>query len=207
MSLIILLAPMKGSKTTELLRLLVSETFANQRALYINHSLDTRSADPFSTHNPLLKKSLRSGSVGSYPISEVDSHSIRFISDLDDAIYNKYDVIGVDEAQFFDDIEHIIHLVDVLKKRVYIAALNGDYKRNVFGKVYKLFSHADDIRFLRDVWCVECANEANPAKAMTKAIFSHRANDATGNQIEVGADNYEPLCRQCYISKNSKAKK
>lgn len=199
---------MQGGKTTEILRLLTGETFAKQKPLYINHSLDTRSTAPFSTHNPLYKVAHLKG---------ISSLSVSLLKDVPDDIYNKYDVIGIDEAQFFEDIEHVIHLVDVLKKRVYVCGLNGDYQRKVFGSIYKLIPHADDIRFLKDVWCVHCANPPTEgtmppkkrAKAnkdiqpkMTRALFSHRITDTSGSQIEVGASNYIPLCRECYLKNN-----
>jgi thymidine kinase len=201
-SLTILLSSMQGGKTTEILRLLTGETFANQKALYINHSLDTRSAAPFSTHNPLYKVS---------HLKNISSLSTTKLKDIPNDIYNKYDVIGIDEAQFFEDITYVIHIVDNLKKRVYVCGLNGDYQRNVFGSIYKLIPHADDIRYLKDVWCVYCAEGSTPSKSsplkkrkytepkMTRALFSHRISDSTGSQIEVGASNYVPLCRECYL--------
>lgn len=199
-SLTLLLSSMRGGKTTEILRLLTSETFANQKALYINHSLDTRSAAPFSTHNPLYKNTHLKG---------ISSFSTSKLIDIPDDIYNKYDVIGIDEAQFFEDIIYVTHLVDDLKKRVYVCGLNGDYQRNVFGLIYKLIPHADDIRYLKDAWCIYCAQGYacdSPLKKrkiteskMSRALFSHRISDTTGSQIEIGASNYVPLCRTCYL--------
>jgi thymidine kinase len=190
-SLTIFLGNMFSGKTSELLRVLTNASYVHN-ALYINHRLDNRSDQPYSTHNTLIKPKLLND-------TKIEMFSILYLQDVPLDVYNKYDTIGIDEAQFFEDLDFVITLVDKLGKSVYVAGLNGDYLRQTFGKIHKLIPHADDIRVLKDAYCVGCA--ANRKK--TQSVFTHRKCDNSHDQIEVGNDNYVPLCRQCYLYRSS----
>ena len=91
--------------STELLRRLFKESAIGVKCIYINHLNDTRSVEGFSTHNPLYKEKLSSES------------GVTFVStkDLSSVDVSRYDVIGVDESQFFDNLlRDILHWVDDL---------------------------------------------------------------------------------------------
>jgi thymidine kinase len=99
------------------------------------------------------------------------------------------DVVGVDEAQFFDN--EIASVCDELASRgirVIVAGLDMDYLGNPFGQMPNLLAKADYITKLHAI-CVRCGNIAN---------YSYRKapND---DQVMLGAkDVYEPRCRTCY---------
>ena len=99
------------------------------------------------------------------------------------------EVIGIDEAQFFDD--QIPDVCDELAKRgirVIVAGLDMDYLGKPFGQMPSLLAKADFVTKLHAI-CVKCGHIAN---------YSYRkvANDA---QVMLGAkDSYEPRCRSCY---------
>jgi len=57
----------------------------------------------------------------------------------------QYDIIGIDEGQFFPDLVELV----LLKKIVIVAALNADYKMEPFPNVSKLISKADKIKLLK----------------------------------------------------------
>ena len=99
------------------------------------------------------------------------------------------DVIGVDEAQFFDnEIANVCDQLATRGIRVIVAGLDMDYLGNPFGQMPNLLSKADYITKLHAI-CVRCGNIAN---------YSYRKvpND---DQIMLGAkDVYEPRCRTCY---------
>lgn len=197
MSLTLLLSPMYGGKTFELLRLLSIEQHANNRVLFIGHSLDNRSGQPFSTHNPLIKRKLdnMNSASGTTRVGEdIKMLSLQYLSDLDITIYNNYQVIAIDEAQFFTDIEFVIDLVDKYKKIVYVAALNGDSRKSLFGNIYKLIPHVSDIIFLKGAICMNCRRDGK----RSTGLFSHRVVDSGGGQIQIGAEYYISVCRECY---------
>ena len=78
---------MYSQKSTSLLRELSADAAIGLKVLYVNHSIDTRSSDAFSTHNPLIK-------IGA------DIKGMKFIKspDLFGLDVSEFDVIGIDEA-------------------------------------------------------------------------------------------------------------
>jgi len=104
------------------------------------------------------------------------------------------DVILINEGQFFEDLYEVcINMVEKWDKRVHIAALDGDFKQQVFGDVLKLIPKCDDYIKLHAL-CAYC-------KDGTKAPFSHRISEES-EQISIGVTNYVPLCRKCYTKVN-----
>ena len=127
-------------------------------------------------------------------LSTHDKHMISCIqSHLLKDVYSqmeKTDVILINEGQFFQDLyDIVIELVEVKHKIVHIAALDGDFKRNMFGQILQLLPKCDDYLKLHAL-CAKC-------KDGTKASFSHRISHEN-EQISIGSDNYIPLCRKCY---------
>jgi thymidine kinase len=99
------------------------------------------------------------------------------------------DVVGIDEAQFFD--EGIISVCEELAlngTRVIIAGLDMDYLGRPFGQMPNLLAIADYITKVHAI-CVKCGSIAN---------FSYRKS-AANEQVLLGAtDIYEPRCRICF---------
>ena len=76
------------------------------------------------------------------------------------------------------------------KKRVYVCGLDGDFKRRIFGKILNIIPLSDNVRKLKAI-CKRCKKN--------DAIFTHRKNSKTNNQIVIGDCNmYTSLCRSCY---------
>lgn len=182
MSLEIIIGPMFSGKTTELLRRLTGYNAINKKCIYVNSSLDTREDNNFSTHNPLIK-SLNIDSI------KVDNINYEFLKDVRD-----YDVIGIDESQLFNGTLEVCvrTLVDEMNKIVIVSGLNGDYKRCKFGKILDLIPHCDSINKLYP-YCKTCSEDGK----VTKALFSKRICE-TDNVIDIGYNNYIPVCRLCY---------
>jgi thymidine kinase len=99
------------------------------------------------------------------------------------------EVIGVDEAQFFDD--YLVKVCKSLaseKKRVIIAGLDTDFRGNPFGPMPLLMCEADFLDKLRAI-CMICGNPASCTQRKTKQT----------RQIVVGeTDIYEARCRNCF---------
>lgn len=98
-------------------------------------------------------------------------------------------VIGIDEAQFFDD-----GLIDVCNQlansgiRVIVAGLDMDFMGKPFGPIPKLMAVAEDVTKVHAV-CVHCG---------ALAQFSHRLAKTDKLVLLGETDSYEPLCRRCY---------
>jgi len=100
------------------------------------------------------------------------------------------DVVLINEGQFFSDLFEATLLLLVSKKKVYIAGLDGDFKRNKFGQMLDLIPMCDTVTKLTSL-CSQCKNG-------TKAIFSKRIT-CEKQQTLVGSDNYIPVCRNCFF--------
>lgn len=99
------------------------------------------------------------------------------------------DVIGIDEAQFFDEeLPGVCDKLAVQGMRVIIAGLDMDFKGEPFGPMPQLLAKADFITKLHAI-CVKCGNIAN---------YSYRKKP-TEEKILLGEkDVYEPRCRECF---------
>jgi thymidine kinase len=165
---------MFSGKTEELIRRLKRAKFAKQRVEIFKPAIDTR----YSDENVV---SHDSHSIASTPIDSSAS-ILLFTSEID--------VVGIDEAQFFDK-----GLVDVCNQlanngvRVIIAGLDMDFRGVPFGPRPDLCAIADEVSKVHAI-CVKCGD---------LAAYSHRTvkND---KQVLLGETaEYEPLCRHCYL--------
>ena len=99
------------------------------------------------------------------------------------------DVVGIDEAQFFDDeIVTVCNQLSLQGVRVIIAGLDMDYSGRPFGQMPDLLATAEYITKLHAI-CVRCGNIAS---------YSYRKTTHE-TQVVIGErDIYEPRCRYCY---------
>lgn len=164
---------MFSGKTEELIRRLKRASFARQRVEIFKPVLDTRysESDVVSHDN---------NSIPSTPVDT--SASILLLS-------SEIDVVGIDEAQFFDE-----GLTDVCNElanhgvRVIIAGLDMDYKGVPFGPIPGLCAIADEVTKVHAI-CVKCGD---------LAYISHRTV-ADDKRVLLGEkEEYEPLRRRCY---------
>lgn len=172
---------MFSGKTEELIRRLKRAKYAKQRVEIYKPQIDTRySEQEVVSHD--------SNSILSTPVPS--SGSILLLA-------NNVDVVGIDEAQFFD-----MHLVDVCNElanrgiRVIVAGLDMDFRGNPFGPMPNLMAIAEHITKVHAI-CVHCGDLAQ---------YSHRTTHADKLVLLGETDIYEPLCRLCYnraISKES----
>ena len=161
---------MFSGKTEELIRRLKRAKFARQRVAIFKPAMDTRySEEEVVSHD--------SNSIASTPIDSSAS-ILLFSSDKD--------VVGIDEAQFFDE-----GLVDVCNQladngiRVIVAGLDMDFKRIPFGPIPALLAIADEVTKVHAI-CVKCGNLAYATHRITKS----------DKRVLLGEKaDYEPLCR------------
>jgi len=172
---------MFSGKTTELCRRLNILQILGLKCVYINSNIDNRSNNNFSTHNKMLNK------------ISFDSYKMKDLSNLTKFV-NKYDVFGIDEIQFFNNIiEPILELVEKHGKKIIISGLNGDSNRNLFGEMHLLIPHSDNIDKI-DSYCVKCYRKG----IQRNGIFSKK-EIKNSEIITVGGTNkYISVCRECY---------
>jgi len=131
-----------------------------------------------------------------YSVEEVVSHDENTITStpVDSSanillLASGVEVVGIDEAQFFDD-----GLVDVCNQladrgmRVIVAGLDMDYKGEPFGPMPDLMAVAEYVTKVHAI-CVKCGKLAN---------YTHRISEDDQLIVLGETDIYEPLCRNCY---------
>ena len=190
--------PMFSGKSTEILRRLTIEAEMGLRVLYINHTTDDRSKDSFSTHNPLYKSS----DCIDGKIKFSFTNSLEYI--IECGKINEYDVIGIDEANFFGDnlFSPVIKMIEEYNKHVIVSGLPLDFERKMFGQISQLGDLADEVVTLKSC-CKMCITQTPPLRS--DALFTHRISKENTSQIETGGkDKYMPVCRKCYLELNKK---
>ncbi|MFI3280581.1 MAG: thymidine kinase [Rikenellaceae bacterium] len=164
---------MFSGKTEELIRRMRRAQFANQKVEIFKPRIDVRySVEGVVSHdaNAILSTSVES-----------PQNILLLSSDVE--------VVGIDEAQFFDS-----SLVDVCRQladsgvRVIIAGLDMDFLGKPFGPMPALMATAEYVTKVHAI-CVRCGNLAH---------HSHRLS-ADESQVLLGEkESYEPICRHCF---------
>lgn len=164
---------MFSGKTEELIRRMKRAKIAQQKTMIFKPKVDTRySEDKVVSHN--------ANAIDSIPVAKAEE-----ILEL----ANGYEVIGIDEAQFFSDI-----LVEVCNRladkgiRVIVAGLDMDFAGKPFGPIPRLFAIAEYVSKVHAI-CMRCGKLAQ---------YSHRLSDNDKQFLLGEKDIYEPLCRKCY---------
>lgn len=136
-----------------------------------------------------------------YSVEEVVSHDDNAIhsTPVDSAtnillLANEVEVVGIDEAQFFDDgLVSVCNQLANSGVRVIVAGLDMDYRGIPFGPMPKLLSIAEYVTKVHAI-CVRCGTLAN---------YTHRLSEDDKLIVLGETDIYEPLCRSCYYKANS----
>ncbi len=164
---------MFSGKTEELIRRLKRVQFANQKVEIFKPMLDIRySQDHVISHD--------SNSIRSTPV-ELSTSILLYATDVE--------VVGIDEAQFFD-----AGIVDVCQRlaangvRVIVAGLDMDYLGNPFGQMPNLMAVAEHVTKVHAI-CVKCGNIAQ---------HSHRLTKSDKLVVLGEKESYEPICRHCF---------
>jgi thymidine kinase len=163
---------MFSGKTEELIRRLKRARIANLKVEIFKPAIDVR-------YDETQVVSHDANAIQSTPID--NSQTILLLAE-------GVDVVGIDEAQFFDD--QIIHVCETLALRgvrVIVAGLDMDYLGRPFGQMPNLLAVADYITKLHAI-CMKCGNIAN---------VSFRKTSQEGQVLLGEKETYEPRCRIC----------
>lgn len=180
----LILGPMFSGKTSKLIEIYKQYSFCNIPLVVINYEGDTRySPTDLVTHDKVKINCIQSDNL------------LAVINEQIDVFTNNGSLaVLINEGQFFSDLySSVYQMVNEHKCHVYVAGLDGDFKREKFGQMLDLIPICDKVYKLHSL-CVFC-------KDGTKAIFSHRKDKKCKSQKQIGTDDiYVPLCRECYKS-------
>ena len=176
-SIEVITGSMFSGKTEELIRRLRRAELAGLGVLIFKPSYDSR---------------YHTGRIVSHDQNSIPCESVNSSLEIPRIIQEKGDqiqVIGIDEAQFFDaEIIDIVRSLSFQNYRVIIAGLDMDFLGNPFGPMPTLMAVAEDVTKARAI-CSDCGNEATFS-------FRHHGDSET---LMLGAqDQYRPLCRSCF---------
>ena len=164
---------MFSGKTEELIRRMRRASFAKQRVEIFKPAIDTR----YSEENVV---SHDQHAIQSTPVDS--SSSILLLS-------SDAEVVGIDEAQFFDDgLVKVCNELASKGVRVIIAGLDMDFQGRPFGPIPDLCAIADEVTKVHAI-CVKCG---------ALAYLSHRLVQNNHRVLLGEQGEYEPLCRDCY---------
>lgn len=167
---------MFSGKTSELIREYTRFTKIGKKVLCINYALDNRYGDD--------------NFVYSHNLNKMECIKYNSLMNISHELLMQYDVILINEGQFFQDLKDFCKLYcDKYSKHIIVCGLNGDFQRNSFGQMNELISLADEVVKLK-AFCTEC-NDG------TDAIFTWRITKEI-DQVSINND-YVPLCRKHYL--------
>ncbi len=166
---------MFSGKTEELISRMKRAKFAKQNVEIFKPGVDTR-------YDEELVVSHDSNEIHSTPVPSSSNIPI---------LANGVDVVGIDEAQFFDD--GLVAVCNQLANsgiRVIVAGLDMDFKGNPFGPMPGIMANAEYVTKVHAI-CMRCGDLAN---------HSHRKIEKEELVLLGEVDEYEPLCRSCFNS-------
>lgn len=172
---------MFSGKSEELLRRIKRGVIAKQKVLLFKPSIDNRyDENRVSTHN--------GNSYDSISI-EKSSDILNFVKDT------KYDIIGIDEIQFFDnDIVKIINKLADNGIRVIVAGLDMDFKAEPFHPMPEIMAISEMVTKLHAV-CNKCGKEAS----RSQRLINGKPAKYDDPIVVIGAsESYEARCRHCH---------
>lgn len=203
----LIMGPMFAGKTTRLIQIMRDYALARQRVLIVRPATDARRPGPvLRTHSGL------SSGPGPDGSDELPVRTLHLLQELFDELEGldglgelaggphelaggpgepggPVTVVGVDEGQFFPDLAAGCERLARRGVRVYVAALDSDFRRRAFPAVRALLPLCDFVGKLQGV-CMRCARRPS--------AFSRRLARGGGQVLVGGGESYQAVCRQCH---------
>lgn len=148
----------------------------------------------YKVFKPVTDTRNKQNKIESHSNIKIDATTIKNINEIL-VFKNKFDIIGIDEAQFFnDDIIDVCNTIANSGSRVIVAGLDMDYSGKPFGPMPFLMAIAEKVTKVH----ATCSETGEPA------LYSFRKSDYK-ETIMIGEKNeYKPLSRRAFISKLKK---
>ena len=170
----LIIGPMFSGKSTRLIETIRKYVHKAKKTIMIKFIADKRYSEK--------------SEVVTHDLIKYDSIDCKNLRDSIDII-KQYDVIGIDEGQFFPDLVEVCEELALLKKTIIIAALNGDFRMEPFPVVANLIPKADKIKLL-NAYCFKCHKDAK---------FTLRIVQSNETVLIGAGEAYKPACRECHI--------
>lgn len=196
-SLSIIIGPMFSGKTYRLNeKLKMNSEIMGMSCLKIFHQSDlTRNDANFNNGQGTSHSSVN---------CDLSSCGIDIIScsHLSEINVDKYQFIGIDEAQFFPDLKQNIQIwVEKLNKNILICGLDGDFEQKPIGEILECIPFADSVEKVCAI-CRKCIQEQQKITHISfellKAPFTKRLVSGSEQILVGGKDFYEATCRYHY---------
>jgi len=171
---------MFSGKTEELIRRLKRAKIARQKVEIFKPAVDVRYDE----------EDVVSHDASTIPSSPVESSNQILL------MANDVDVVGIDEAQFFDsELTAVCNQLANTGIRVIVAGLDMDFTGKPFGPIPSLVANAEYVTKVHAI-CIQCGNLAQ---------YSHRIIEGEKLVVLGETESYEPLCRRCFNEKRKKS--
>ena len=172
-SIKLIMGPMFSGKSTRLIETIRKSHYKAKKTLMISFYADKRYTDK--------------SEVVTHDLIKYDSIECSTLMEKFELLKN-YDIIGIDEGQFFKDLVETCEKLANMGKLVIVAALNGDFMREPFPVIANLIPKVDKIKLL-NAYCFNCHK---CAKYSLRIV-------ASNEKILIGAgEAYKPACRKCF---------
>jgi len=175
----VICGPMFSGKSEEMIRRLRRAEIAGQRVVIFKPRIDDR----YDATDVVSHAGARMRAVAVESVPELAARAAG------------YDVVGIDEVQFFDE-SIVAAALDLADRglRVIVSGLDQDFRRLPFGVMPELLAHAEFVDKLQAV-CHRCGGTATT----TQRLVDGRPAPYSGDTVVVGAaEQYEARCRDCH---------
>ena len=170
----LILGHMFSGKSTRLIELMRKYVYKAKKTIMVKFYADQRYTEK--------------SEVVTHDLIKYDSINCKILRDSFDTFKN-YDVIGIDEGQFFADLVEVCEELALMGKIVLIAALNGDFRMEPFPVIQRIIAKADKIKLLK-AYCFNCHKDAK---------FSLRIVQSNETVLIGAGEAYKPACRECHV--------
>ena len=170
----LILGPMFSGKSTRLIELMRKYVYKAKKTIMVKYYADQRYS--------------QKSEVVTHDLIKYDSINCKILRNSFDT-FKEYDVIGIDEGQFFADLVEVCEELALMGKIVLIAALNGDFRMEPFPVIQRIIAKADKIKLLK-AYCFNCHKDAK---------FSLRIVQSNETVLIGAGESYKPACRECHV--------
>ena len=170
----LILGPMFSGKSTRLIEQMRKYVYKAKKTIMVKYYADQRYSEK--------------SEVVTHDLIKYDSINCKLLGNSFDTL-KQYDVIGIDEGQFFADLVEICEELALMGKIILIAALNGDFRMEPFPVIQRIISKSDKIKLLK-AYCFNCHKDAK---------FSLRIVQSNETVLIGAGEAYKPACRECHV--------
>ena len=170
----LIIGPMFSGKSTRLIEQMRKYVYKAKKTIMVKYYADQRYSEK--------------SEVVTHDLIKYDSINCKLLRNSFETL-KQYDVIGIDEGQFFADLVEVCEELALIGKIVLIAALNGDFRMEPFPVIQRIIAKSDKIKLLK-AYCFNCHKDAK---------FSLRIVQSNETVLIGAGEAYKPACRECHV--------